>query len=129
MNASCSMIKFPSLNRLEPKYIDKVSKNNWSQVDEVINKGDILGIEYDAGILKNYKYEKDFLNGHASSIVGRRFNPKTNSCEYLLRNSWGKGCSGYHNDYECINGHIWIAESFFQYSQNIRRAVYLDKIK
>lgn len=30
--------------------------------------------------------------GHASMIMGKAFNPKTNKCEYLVRNSWGKSC-------------------------------------
>jgi aminopeptidase C len=95
-------------------------------MDKALDNGKIIGIEYDAGILEDYNYAASVLNGHASSIIGRRFNEKTNSCEYLLRNSWGKSCAGYHEDYECEDGHIWMAESFFQYSPNIRRAVYFE---
>ncbi len=129
VNGKCPVKKIPALNNLNPKFIDRVNTSNWSEVDKVISQGKILGIEYDAGILTKYDYSPDPLSGHASSIVGRRWNDKTNSCEYLLRNSWGKPCSGYSEDYECNNGHIWMAESFFQYQPVIRRAVYLDKVK
>lgn len=30
--------------------------------------------------------------GHAGMIMGKAFNPQTNKCEYLVRNSWGKSC-------------------------------------
>ncbi len=129
LKGKCPVKKIPALSNLTPKYIDRLTKNNWSQLDKMISQGKILGIEYDSGMLKNYDFIPDPISGHASSIVGRRWNDKTNSCEYMLRNSWGKPCSNYHEDYECSNGHIWIAESFFQYSPVIRRAVYLDKVK
>ncbi len=38
---------------------------------------------------------------HASVVVGRRFNPTTSSCEYLIRNSEGTSCSGYDSRLEC----------------------------
>ena len=39
-------------------------------------------------------------------------NDKNNDCEYLIRNSWGKGCSPYQSN-ECENGMFWISESDF----------------
>jgi aminopeptidase C len=79
-------------------------------------------------MLKDHHVGLDVLNGHAVSLVGRRFNPVTQSCEYLLRNSWGKKCTDtYSSNYECKDGHIWIDEAYFQFNRSIRRAVYLEK--
>jgi hypothetical protein len=33
---------------------------------------------------------------HKSVLIGRRVNPSTKKCEYLLRNSWGNDCNSYH---------------------------------
>ena len=50
------------------------------------------------------------LDGHASLIIGRRFNEVTNKCEYLVRNSKGISCAGYHSSLDCSNGQFWLAE-------------------
>ncbi len=59
----------------------------------------------DRGIPVGVLYYSDFLNGvdrkssrHASSIVGKRFNPQTCEVEYILRNSWGYGCGHYQKE-------------------------------
>ncbi|MGE3261515.1 MAG: hypothetical protein AB7K68_07030 [Bacteriovoracia bacterium] len=61
----------------------------------------------DAGGLLNYS-----CPAHASVIVGRRFNPKSKSCDFLVRDSFGPSC---HNaagtpkySWECENGQFWI---------------------
>ncbi len=100
----------------------------WNAIDEQLNKGNILGIHYYAQMLNNYHDTGMFAN-HASSIIGRRFNPKTNSCEYLLRNSWGTSCSAYSDDYDCKDGSVWIGEQFFKYGQSIKEVIYLEKEK
>lgn len=46
-------------------------------------------------------------SGHGSLLVGRRFNPATRQCEYLIRNSWGPGCKSYAPN-ACEAGHVWI---------------------
>lgn len=74
------------------------------RMDSILDKGTPVGINY----------YSDFLNKpigsnkkpHASSVVGKRVNPKTCEVEYILRNSYGTGCAYYkkpNNDYiACI---------------------------
>jgi hypothetical protein len=48
---------------------------------------------------------------HAVLIIGRRKNPTTGTCQYLLRNSWGTSCNNpFSTDVECEQGkgNIWI---------------------
>ena len=49
--------------------------------------------------------------GHASTVVGRRFNKKSSECEYLIRNSWGRGCSSYDSSLDCDQGNVWVPKS------------------
>ena len=49
-------------------------------------------------------------DGHASLIIGRRFNIKKNKCEYLIRNSYGSSCANYHPSLSCFNGQFWLSE-------------------
>lgn len=78
-------------------------------IDEQLDKDNISGIGYNAGTLiaSNFERQRTEKYMHASSVVGRRFNEKTNSCEYLVRNSWGKGC-GYRHPLECEEGNVWV---------------------
>jgi hypothetical protein len=65
-----------------------------------------------------------FSGDHVSVISGRRFNQKTQTCEYLVRNSAGTSCNEYDKDLECdktkggrscpanteCGGQIWLPE-------------------
>jgi predicted transport protein len=127
VDASCKIVKDDQkLKALEVKNVTG-QENIFKTLDEQLNKGNILGIFYKDEVLKNYQ-DTALIPKHASSIVGRRFNPKNNTCEYLLRNSWGKTCAGlYSEDYECKDGHLWIGEDFFKYDNAINEVIYLDK--
>ncbi len=60
-----------------------------STIDEKLNKSDVVGFYYD---YKKLDSDNVLTGSHASIIVGRRFNNQSGSCEYLVRNSWGKDC-------------------------------------
>ncbi|MDC1175564.1 hypothetical protein OAT67_09205 [Bacteriovoracaceae bacterium] len=77
-------------------------------IDSKLDSGDILGLSYKASVLSD---RHDFSSGnHASLIVARKFNSSTGSCEYLVRNSWGTGCSNYDDELSCEEGNIWLPE-------------------
>jgi hypothetical protein len=95
-------------------------------LDQQLSKGNIVGIDYASSVLHNYKVEQEHAN-HASSIVGRRFNAQSNSCEYLIRNSNGIDCSSYSAEYECHSGHIWIGEDYLKFNRAIKKVTYVQK--
>lgn len=78
-------------------------------IDEALDDGKILLIKYDPKPLKS-KASLFTLEFHASTLVGRRFNSDRNRCEYMIRNTWGKGCYGYN--YDCDKGHVWVDKKF-----------------
>lgn len=63
---------------------------------------------------------------HMSVIVGRRANPVTRECRYLVRNSWGAGCSGYTLELQkrCEGGYLWLTRE--ELRQNLYGLTYLD---
>lgn len=75
-------------------------------LDNQLSRGNLAAISY---------YTKRFMNGskgrHVSSVIGRRW--INGRCEYLIRNSWGKGCSGYRDGIECDgeSGAFWAGEN------------------
>lgn len=79
-------------------------------INKELDDGEIIGFDYKASTLRD---RHDFSSGnHASLIVARKFNSTTGSCEYLIRNSWGTGCSSYDDTLDCEEGNIWMPEEY-----------------
>ncbi|MBC7690922.1 MAG: hypothetical protein H7222_04080 [Methylotenera sp.] len=87
------------------------------ELDQLLNQQQIVAIDYDATILHE-AYNHDRIRRHASSIVARTWNEKAQSCDYLVRNSWGSGCLEYDPGLGCEKGNVWISADM------IRRTVY-----
>ena len=100
--------------------------NKFETIDRELTKGNIVGMNYDANVLVDYT-KRDALKIHASTLVGRKFNPETMSCEYLLRNSWGNSCDTYDKRFKCSNGHIWIPEDFLKFNNPLTNVYYAEK--
>lgn len=86
-------------------------------LDREISRG-VVGIGYDYKTVSVGSTE----GGHASLVVGRRVNPANGSCEYLVRNSWGKACEQKEDsEVTChkncdstgcrYSGHFWVSRS------------------
>lgn len=91
------------------------NKHVFNLIDDQLEKNNIVGIDYDSGILKDLELKKPkFDNLHASSIVGRRYNANKASCEYLIRDSHGADCSKYDPRIECDKGNLWIPKDVIQ---------------
>jgi hypothetical protein len=88
------------------------NKNIFQRVNEQLNLGRLVAMDYDARILENRDHQGLKLSElHTSSIVGRRWNKERNTCEYLIRDSHGVQCSRYDARYECEQGNVWLGES------------------
>jgi len=103
---ACQGSRFKDFGDLLPIHHYR-NKKSMEEIDQILEAGDIAGIEYFPTFLYNLDAKIGGL--HTSSIVARRMNAKTNSCEYLIRNSRGSGCSKYDPRLECNHGHIWVA--------------------
>lgn len=98
VNASCKKEFTSGLISDQPQYVSKTIQIGQSST--ALMKS--LDNHLDRGIPVGIMYYADFLTGppgrkfaHASSIVGKAFNPDTCEVEYILRNSWGRGCGYY----------------------------------
>lgn len=101
----------------------------FAQLDAQLSRGNPVGISYAPHFFysaKRIEIEKEQMkkegkdpekwrernSSHASTIVGRRFNPEKNRCEYLVRNSWGKSCDQYNPSVvDCTEGNLWVGEA------------------
>ena len=78
----------------------------FDEMDKLLDKGLPVGIAYYSSFLKLPNAPK--TDGHASSIVGKKYDPATCEVKYILRNSWGPGCGDYQTQtpayWTCVNG-------------------------
>lgn len=95
--------------------VKMVIKNSkiFSRVSEQLETGRLVGLDYDSRILLNSSNRGFKISElHTSSIVGRRWNPAQQACQFLIRNSYGEDCSvRYDPSYECDAGNVWLGES------------------
>jgi hypothetical protein len=55
---------------------------------------------------------KEDCGKHAALLAGRRWNSETNTCQFLIRNSYGTSCNKYLDEFksDCDMGNIWVNE-------------------
>lgn len=84
------------------------SKDRMRRIDEVLTGGGIVGFDYYIEALGLNQNASQTNGLHASTIVGRRWNEELNTCQYLVRNSWGESCTYYEEPDRCEKGNVWI---------------------
>jgi hypothetical protein len=92
-------------------------------IDEQLDKKNISSIGFQFKMITKKTNE---TGQHAVTIVGRRFNKEKNTCEYLLRNSWGIGCSESIKPELCAKdheGHLWVSRDSLE--SNITNVTYI----
>jgi hypothetical protein len=99
-----------------------------SKINQSLEKGDIVGISYFALALVD---PTNITEGaHSSTIVGRKFDEGTGSCNYIIRNTHGDDCTNPfgmnfgHYSYECKEGHISVPEA--KLKQILRSVTYFN---
>jgi hypothetical protein len=87
----------------------------------LFREGAPVAIGYDSRALiqKTLSREAD----HASTVAGSRWNEKTRTCEFKVRNSYGTTCKE-HAAWPCEEGQYWIPE--WQYNQMVTSLYYIE---
>lgn len=88
------------------------TKDLYDTIDQQLESKNIVKISYNAGLLFNTHYTGR-NRPHNSVVLGRRFNQKNGECEYLIRNSYGRGCKAYDTTLaaNCEEGNVWMPKS------------------
>lgn len=85
----------------------KISRN----MNTALNYGKNLSIDFSSPLLKNIDDDKLTIKLHTVAVMGRRYNKKSNQCEYLLKDSYGAQCSRYDSRIACEAGYVWLPEN------------------
>ncbi len=87
-------------------------RNLFKKVNAQLELGRVVSLDYDNRALKDKNNSKISLSKlHTSLLVARKWNDQNNSCDYLVRDSYGDKCTGYDSSYECLGGQVWIPET------------------
>ena len=103
--------------QLDYKIIQKIAlgHNADKHLDEALEKGKLATIEYNADIFDSIVTKTPVVNfaNHVSTVMARRWNESTETCEYQIKNSWGPK---WNTDQPVSNmdgqgdGFVWIPE-------------------
>ncbi|MNJ94880.1 Papain family cysteine protease [compost metagenome] len=97
------------LNDIKVEVMTKSAEKNFKTIDEQLAQGNIVSVAYNVHVL----VDPDDMSGkpnHASVLVGRKYDKKTRQCQYLIRNSWGRGCGSYSESWKCEEGNVWVSK-------------------
>lgn len=87
------------------------------KIDSLLDAGNAVGIIYSGHFLQHMNAKPEGLD-HASTLVGKRFDPKTCEVQYILRNTWGPNCGLYRKAppeyYSCMQSSDFQKPKFFQ---------------
>ena len=92
-------------------------------IHEQLSSNNIAGIGYNPDLFSNVESAITSA-GHESTVVGRRWNETMQSCQFLVRNTMGDSCDGYHSHVNCEAGHYWANENALL--ENIGQVYYLQ---
>ncbi|KYG64858.1 hypothetical protein AZI86_11690 [Bdellovibrio bacteriovorus] len=122
---------------MKPMEIEQWSLTSVPRMHEISNKlasflkaGNPVSIGYSTTFLeKGRAAQPSFDNLHESSIVGMRWNDNTQTCEFKLRNSWGKSCALYAPEFQrvCEDGYLWINDRDVRSNVNALTVIKLKK--
>ena len=71
-----------------------------------------MAIDFFSGIFDDYSHYKRKLDDlHTVLLYGRKFDPGTQECVYLMKNSYGEDCSRYDPRIQCERGYLWFPEN------------------
>ncbi len=89
-------------------------------IDSQLNTNNLTAITFDADMFrtKNNVYDG---NKHVSTVVARKWNSKTNTCEYLTRGTWGKTFKNPNVNVD--DGYVWVSRN--EILANVIGTVYL----
>jgi len=87
------------------------SAASFALIDRELNSKKPVGIAFHSNDLYT---DQDEYDGHSVALVGRRWNSESRSCEYLIRDTFGKQCDIYKSHLDCQDGYIWVSEKFLK---------------
>lgn len=104
----------------QPTHGVGVGHQLFNLMDQALNRRIIVGVSYRAqDIFPGFQISAfNSMANHASTVVARQWNPRSATCDYVIRNSWGEACGSSYGI--CNRGYYSVPESYMDRAlQNI----------
>ncbi|WP_409478529.1 hypothetical protein [Pseudobdellovibrio sp. HCB154] len=88
--------------------------SQFNEIDSVLSKKQPISLSLKMD--KLYNFGRSSISSqprHAITLAGRKMNPSTGKCEYILKNSWGPECDR-HYKVRCEGGYVYVPEDIFR---------------
>ncbi|MBS1959859.1 MAG: hypothetical protein JST80_10330 [Bdellovibrionales bacterium] len=103
-------IQYPS--RINALGMRLKGRHTFEHINAVLDTHTPLDVDFFYGFLDNIdSYKRTLGELHSTQLMGRRFDVKTEECQYLIKNSYGPGCDEYDHRHQCEGGYVWVSES------------------
>lgn len=84
----------------------------FQKINENFDQDMPASIDFYSGIFEDYDHYKRKLDDlHTVLLYGRKYDPETKECVYLMKNSYGEDCKRYDSKIKCESGYLWFPES------------------
>ncbi len=111
-NQACSLERKPFPGNPISVNFKLRGRHVFQRMNDSFDRSMPVTVDFFASLLKDYESRaKDITSFHTVLLYGRKFDPATQQCTYLLKNSWGTECTRYDPRIECEHGYLWIAEN------------------
>lgn len=122
--ASCENNRIESPGDVTYATVDNEgAARNIELIHEQLSNNNIAGIGYNPNLFSTIETAIT-SGGHESTVVGRRWNESTQTCQFLVRNTMGESCDNYHAHVQCERGHYWANEN--DLLENIGQVYYIQ---
>lgn len=110
-SAACDSHRMPFPKSITDIQMEWKGKNSFYQINRILDRRQPMTIDFFYGFLENIDdYDYSVSDLHTTMLLGRRFNPETEECQYLIKNSYGTSCKEYDKRHQCEDGYLWVSE-------------------
>jgi len=93
-----------------------------TKINQKLNSKEPVSVSYQIENLLGSEPVKNILRLHASTVVGRQFNPMTKKCEFLVKDSFNKkNCSNDNSKIRCVGDGAY----YFISEEQLKKSLYV----
>jgi hypothetical protein len=88
------------------------NRNIFKTINRELSSHRPTGLDFSSDVFANLDdINKKLSSLHTVLIYGRKFDPETQECQYMLKNSYGTDCDRIDSRLECDSGYVWLPEN------------------
>lgn len=87
-------------------------KHVFQNMNASFDRGMPVTIDFFSDVFRHFDRPKIDVNElHTVLVYGRKFNPESQQCQYMIKDSYGEQCTKYDPKISCEGGYVWLPEN------------------